>query len=732
MLSVLEKSPMYIPFRDRLVESFIQKSVYFSIIKSKLRDFYRTKFATYPEELLYIDISASKITSAQNDDHQTPSLPTATVKTICDHIDASVVTLLESPPGSGKTTFCQTLAYTQSDTFLVVYITFDDLLEYNDKIDSLRTLLTLGKSFVDPDDTSRVTSLAEVDAQWILWNEIPVLFIFDGFEDINTLLQLKDPPFYAKDLSEFLHNFVDPKTRAAHRQDNTAPSLVRPCDAVLVTSREDRIKNKYCDFDSLSTMGVVDKWRLDLWNEQNIETYHEKYFRLGSSESEKFSTFDQLSSSNENALLIRHSPRSASSQLLCETIADSPLPQQVIASTNKKSSTSSKSKSSSSSNNTDSSTSSNFTDSHKVRTQSHSPDQSRHSAFNHPLFVSLLCQGIARNIIIKTQIRPSNLFEASLRGLFNRNREQLNRCRGRSMDDQEFNEVVDRCLDFASEAAITRCIDRGCTVHRWFRYNSHQDRASTTTLPHSPCVATYPWIQFMIAAGVVVEVPNQQIVLFPHSMYIEFLCARFVAYENALSKENIRKGHFTLQTLPFEGVFRTIWMLLADIAKNDPKSKIKTSDIIEVIAQQECWKEENLVQFREHLINPDHRDARTEIELVLPLRLVTELTIILDPVELLPRLPHILYSMIAEICGEFGALDTLKWLMKQENLSRVTLEACLARATQRQSLVNTRDLVDFVRRELFEFLKGGNSQVLPINEDHEKKKTVTFCKAKKD
>ena len=137
--------------------------------------------------------------------------------------------------------------------------------------------------------------------------------------------------------------------------------------------------------------------------------------------------------------------------------------------------------------------------------------------------------------------------------------------------------------------------------------------------------------------GLVVDDTARNICYFTNRTVVEYLCARYIAVDGCTS----------IQKLPFKSTCGTTWLLLVDIVKQREKDEdsnlnLTLDEIIEAIQKQECWKEEN---------GP-------------PLRLLSELTLALGPEKLLKNIPKIFYKRIAEVCGEFGAFDTLKWLME--------------------------------------------------------------------
>ena len=115
-------------------------------------------------------------------------------------------------------------------------------------------------------------------------------------------------------------------------------------------------------------------------------------------------------------------------------------------------------------------------------------------------------------------------------------------------------------------------------------------------------------------------------------------------------------------------------MLLINIVKEDPNAKLRLSDVVSVVANQECWKEENIPEdARRRLRDPKDRSVWGDLDdASLPLRLLTEFTTVLDdPSELLLILPSQIYLLpkMARLCGEFGASNTGELILQVYNIS---------------------------------------------------------------
>ena len=646
--------------------------------------------------LLYINNTISKVSSSAA---VQKSPTTCTPESLVQQIDRTVVNLLESPSGSGMTSFCKRLCLKQtSDRFFCIFITLRDIVGLGE-IKSIKQLLGI-------DDAYPFSSLSKLDALYVVDYRIPILFVLDGFDEIQAFFRPQNPPAVVKHVVDFLHNFADPKTRASHLKNRTAIGLVRDCDAVLVTSRKDRCKTDQCNFDISSTTGVLEKWQLDPWNDEQISQYHEK--RCPSFLPTKNPFVDVDKSAAKNEFVTELQPRPSSYQ------TRHPHDQEAFSSHHEDGAPSAHYDTSSPDFRYDpfpatrpagsESTRTAAKKSRSLSSRNRTTDDHHNPFYRLPLFQSLACQcAIDGAMDIDTFVRlpMSRLFDLSIRSCFMKGRKQVEQLFPSSkLGDQEYAEIVERTLEFAAkQASISLIVDYGSL----FQFKC---AASPATLKKQELAgdsaSTFPWMEMMIATGTLSRQEKYKVLCrFAHPSFNEYFCARFIADKHESSKgneQNKSSSPLTLHTLPFNGVFRTTWLLVAEIAKTDPKSTIKTSDIITVIAEQKCWKEENIETYSDALLDPESGETCDEIALVLPLRLVVELSLFLDPAELLPKLPRELDLVIGEICGEFGALDTLKWLlMEHDQFPKVVLERCLARATrQRQS----QTFVEFLRKQL--------------------------------
>ena len=607
----------------------------FAALQKDLRAVYTKKF---PQEIgnsmkqvdledLYINTRISKNIDYHSDpEDEAPTTFTAeTVFGIFDHINPAVVTLLESPSGSGKTTLCKRLCCSQrSDTFLCVFIPLGELVGKG-PIDSVEQLLSA------PNDFGRsLTGLSQDDVKLIVKHNIPVLFILDGFDEVQNFLVEKTSDTSSLDFKRFIANFLDPTSRSKHRANPTHP-LVRRRDAVLIASRQVPTDIECCNFNPENAELLLNKWALDIWNNEQMIEYCEKYFAhepFGKSKK----TFAQLVS-KQLILLLTSVTKSCAA----------PLP-------------------------------------------------------NLPLFVNIVCRGIVdRKINQIPTVSFSNLLEHSIRGYFARNdrKDQLERfllaesakktppatkeLRWYAAILQKFSDdevihslnqvdidiIADECMESASEHTYF-CLLSG-TLHLCQPGNSD---------------SSFPWINIMEELGLLIADHQNKSIHFVHPTFAEYFCAKFVAYDlknshfanGAASSSSSSSSLLTIDQLPFKTAFRTTWMLLINIVKEDPNAKLRLSDVVSVVANQECWKEENIPEdARRRLRDPKDRSVWGDLDdASLPLRLLTEFTTVLDdPSELLLILPSQIYLLpkMARLCGEFGASNTGELILQVYNIS---------------------------------------------------------------
>ena len=185
-----------------------------------------------------------------------------TAETIGYHVTPGAVVLVDGPAGVGKTSFAKRICRLQAvPGFLAVFVTLRDLVGVHD-LHSVRSLLM--HSFQQ--------LLSDNHAMIIEREKIPVVWLLDGFDEVQ---QTKDEP-----LREFLRHFVDPRRRRQHLADGDRCSLIRSCDAVVVTSREDRVPNDDCDLNLKPQLGGAARWVIELWDEPKVRLYCTQFFSV--------------------------------------------------------------------------------------------------------------------------------------------------------------------------------------------------------------------------------------------------------------------------------------------------------------------------------------------------------------------------------------------------------------------------------------------------------------------
>ena len=635
----------------------------FAALKGKLRQHYSEQ-CLIPERSnfnkvvvlddLYVNATLSKDVLIVPPSARTASCQLTAVNEsafITSHIDPRFVTLVESPTGGGKTSFCKRMCSLQpSDDFLCVYISLRDLIDKG-QIESLEALLTF---YFDSNFTrcidETLTGFSWYDARTIVENEIPVLFMFDDFDDMKGFLKRKDVEYdYDFDASvqaftSFLHDFVDPATRAAHLHTASCPKLVRACDAMLVaSSREFRIDNVHCNFDSTESTAFVDKWNLDLWNKGKIVEYCDKFFeRL------------RRVASQPNASVVNNLPSNV------DTLVSSRLQRAPSAS-----------------------------DSATGLPQPWSERAARTVCF--------ACECVADGSLdVVNRTSRSATREKWIRGMFHRRTGLIEKFLGRPVNEDELRKIGDNCIDHLSEQAF-RC---------WTTRNADMEFPDFRG-PDSAILArrhASSWGDISVMVDLLTIIPDRKMLRFSSNRAIvQYLCARFVAYSDTFRRR-------WLQKLPFGSGDLGTWRFLSEMVQGDfscerSTPKVELSDIVSVVAKKDCWKEENISEdIKRRLQDPNDQSVCDEVKETLPLRLLVELTLVIDPAVLLPKLPsRIYFHKIAELCGEFGALKTLKWLLanffEHEKMPKPIFEACLRRATERQENGgNNQELISFLRQ----------------------------------